>query len=570
MVLFKCDILVFLTLIIGVTKCALQPNIVLIIGDDMGWNDVGFHGSNQIPTPNIDALAYNGVILNSHYVLPICTPSRAALMTGKYPIHTGMQGYPLRAMEPRAVPPGKLLPGYLKDLGYDTSLVGKWHLGHSRWNETPTERGFDTHIGYYSGFVSYYDFLYQEAYNGTTYTGFDMRRNKKTAWEDAGQYATDFFTNEAVKLINNQDKNRPMFMVLSHLAGHTGNGPKFLEAPQDTINKLNYVVDAGRRTYAAMISKLDDSVGQVVTALKKRRMLDNTIIVFMSDNGAPSVGMYQNYGSNYPLRGVKETLWEGGVRGAAFVWSPLIQETPRVSNDLFHISDWLPTLVTAAGGDINNIDPDCDGIDQWSSLVYNFPTPRSEILLNIDEKYRTAAIRYNNWKLVIGSIPDHPEYDGYFGESGKKNLRKVPYNTTQIAQSPAAIAIEGTGIIITPESEYKSLREQATLLCLTDNQDKLTSACKPEIPGTNCLYDISSDPCEEHDLSQLFPYVVRRLKKSLVDYRAGLIPQKNAPSDPAAIADNFGYVWTPWLDSSSSASRPKSQNSTCPMGTCDM
>lgn len=151
-----------------------------------------------------------------------------------------------------------------------------------------------------------------------------------------------------------------------------------------------------------MVTKLDESIGRITLELRKNGMLDNSIIAFMSDNGAPTIGEFPNQGSNYPLRGVKETLWEGGVRGAAFVWSPLLQETPRVSTDLMHVTDWLPTLYTAAGGDINALDPEVDGVDQWSSLVYNLPTARAEVLLNIDEKYRNAALRFNNWKIILG------------------------------------------------------------------------------------------------------------------------------------------------------------------------
>ncbi|XP_026470682.1 arylsulfatase B-like [Ctenocephalides felis] len=151
-----------LALILSVTSQFVdRPHIVYIMADDLGWNDVSFHGSNQILTPNIDALAYNGMILNQHYVQPTCTPSRAALMTGKYPIYTGLQGYPLSIGDTRTLPAGKILPGHLKDLGYVTRLVGKWHLGYSSLNATPTHRGFDSHLGHWTGFTSYYDYIHE-------------------------------------------------------------------------------------------------------------------------------------------------------------------------------------------------------------------------------------------------------------------------------------------------------------------------------------------------------------------------------------------------------------------------
>lgn len=152
-----------------------------------------------------------------------------------------------------------------------------------------------------------------------------------------------------------------------------------------------------------MVSKLDDSVGSVVEALQTKGMLQNSIIVFISDNGAPTVGPFSNWGSNYPLRGIKDTLFEGGVRSVACIWSPLLVQSSRVSTDLVHITDWLPTLFTAAGGDISQLDPELDGIDQWSSLVYDLPSPRNDILINIDEKTRNAALRFYNWKLIVGT-----------------------------------------------------------------------------------------------------------------------------------------------------------------------
>ncbi|KAJ8946526.1 hypothetical protein NQ318_004662 [Aromia moschata] len=506
---------------------------------------LGFHGSNQIPTPNIDALAYNGIILNSHYVQSAGTPSRTALFTGKYPmrldlqyndsfareLHTtnivpmyeversypiyevcklsnetgnvapdlatlrrqdlegrrfpfilGMHGPSLIPTEKRTLPEGKLMPEYFKDIGYSTHLVGKWNLGYAAWNQTPTFRGFDRHFGFYNAFTSYYDYLSTWKLNDVDYTGFDLRRDGVPVFEEAGKYATDAFTDYSVSTILNHDITKPLLLMFSHLAVHAANEGKALEAPQEEINKLRHIEDANRRTYAAMVTKLDESVGAIVEALENKNMLQNTIIVFISDNGAPTLGPnFHNWGSNYPLRGMKDTLFEGGVRGTAFVFSPLLIQSARVSNDLIHISDWLPTLYTAAGGDIGLLDPDLDGIDQWSSLVYELPSPRNDILINIDEKTRNAALRFYNWKLIVGTSLNG-SYNEYYGDIVMGTIEEPTYNTTSVFDSPAGRSIRKVNYTPLTELEYEVLRRSATLRCLAPKAKR--NPCDPA--STNC------------------------------------------------------------------------------------
>ncbi|KAL2724742.1 arylsulfatase B-like isoform X2 [Vespula maculifrons] len=228
-----------------------KPNIIVIIADDMGWNDVSFHGSNQIPTPNIDALAYNGVILNSHYVSPLCTPSRATLLTGKYPTRLGLQHSVLLHAEPRGLPLNEtLLPQYLKKAGYVTHAVGKWHLGYYKKVYTPTYRGFDTFFGYYNGLQDYYTHNSADLSEPNALEGFDMRRNLSIAWDTLNKYSTDLFTEESVRLINSHDTKDPMFLYLAHLAPHSGNSNDLLQAPDEEIAKFGYINDPERRIYA--------------------------------------------------------------------------------------------------------------------------------------------------------------------------------------------------------------------------------------------------------------------------------------------------------------------------------
>nr|CAH7737317.1 unnamed protein product [Callosobruchus chinensis] len=527
------------------------PNIVFIIADDLGWNDVGFHGSNQIPTPNLDALAYNGIILNSHYAQSTSSPSRAALFTGKYAIKLGMQGSSFLPGEKRSLPEGKLMPEYFKDLGYSTYLVGKWHLGYSRWNETPTFRGFDHHYGFYNGHTSYYDYLGTKTYDGIDYNGFDLRRDGVPSFEDAGHYATDTFTEYSVKVIQEHDLSKPLFLMLAHLAVHAGNTGKLLEAPQEEIDKLRHIEDANRRTYAAMVTKLDESVGTLVEALESKKMLQNTVIAFISDNGAPTVAPhFKNWGSNYPLRGLKNTLFEGGIRSVAFIYSPLLIQSARVTKDLMHITDWLPTLYSAANGDIANLDPEIDGIDQWPSLVYDLPSPRNDILLNINEKTRNAALRFYNWKLIVGTSMNGT-YNDYYGEAVMDVISEVPYNTSAVFNSKAGKVIRQVSYTPLTETEYEQLRAEATVTRLDPKAKK--NPCDPA-SGDVCLYDIPKDPCEENDLAKYFPSVVRRMKRALVEYRKSLVPQLEEAVDIENSSPKlFGFTWNPWLECSNVA-----------------
>ncbi|KXJ22943.1 Arylsulfatase B [Exaiptasia diaphana] len=210
-----------------------KPHIVIILADDLGWDDVSFHGSPQIPTPYIDHLANNGVILNNYYVSPMCTPSRASIMTGKYPIHLGMQHFVIYAAQPYGIPLDEItLPQYLKTQGYRTAGVGKWHLGFFTKEYTPVYRGFDSFYGFWNAKTDYWNHTSYE----NNFWGIDMRNNMEPVATDSGVYGTELFTREAVNVIHNHDVNQPLFLYLAHQAAHSANPNQPLQAPQDKIN----------------------------------------------------------------------------------------------------------------------------------------------------------------------------------------------------------------------------------------------------------------------------------------------------------------------------------------------
>lgn len=272
-----------------------------------GWDDFSLHGSDQIPTPNIDALLSSGINLNRYYSAPMCTPARSSLMTGKYASRIGMQHYVIPNDQPYGLGlEHKLFPQYMRELGYGTYLIGKWHLGFYEERYTATHRGFDSSFGYNGGMIDYYKHESDSIGNPWHFLkGYDMRRNGTLAYDTIGRYATDLFTDEAVRTIRDHPLERPMFLYMAHLAAHAGNEDLSNQAPADEIAKFAYIANENRRAYAAVMSKLDQSVGRVVEALRDSGMLDNCVIGFFSDNGSPCKGELANYGSNYPFRGVR-------------------------------------------------------------------------------------------------------------------------------------------------------------------------------------------------------------------------------------------------------------------------
>ncbi|KAL0121278.1 hypothetical protein PUN28_008741 [Cardiocondyla obscurior] len=513
------------------------PNIVVIIADDLGWNDVSFHGADEIPTPNIDALAYNGVILNRHYVLPICTPSRTAFLTGQYPIRTGMQGFPLRGAEPRGIPLNNtLLPEYLRKLGYATHLVGKWHVGYHTKNFGPTRRGFDTFFGYYTGYIQYYNHTLYESGQ----LGYDLHRivGDNHRVEYRYDYMTDLITDEAENIISSHDTDKPMYLQLAHLAAHSSDAEDVMEVRdwEETNATLGYIKDLNRRKFASVVTTLDRSIGRVVDALKRKDMLKNTIVIFMSDNGAQTEGYLANYGSNYPLRGLKFSLFEGAVRGTACIYSPLIRDSSRVSTQLFHITDWLPTLYSAAGGNLNDL-KQLDGINQWPIIKYAKKTDkRRSALVNIREDENSEAAIVGYYKLIT----DKSDYQKHYNYYNGRDASYFKYNLTNVLTSPVAMAIKNVSIKALTAAKIKQLRKKATIICKNVMN---SSSCE----NRTCLFNIYKDPCETTDLSSKYPTVVEILSKFIDSYKSVLMKELNTAVDPAGFPYHFNNTWMPWL-----------------------
>jgi len=265
---------------------APRPHIIMIVADDLGWDDVSFHGSPQIPTPHMDKLAKDGVILNSYYVSPLCTPTRASLMTGKHPVNLGLQHDTIFASQPYGLPLNETTtPQYLKSLGYRTHGVGKWHLGFFEKEYTPTYRGFETFYGFWNGKEDYWDHSSLEDVWGR-----DLRDNMEAVKNETGHYGTELFTEVAERIIDTHNKSEPLYLYLAQQAVHSANVQDPLQAPRRLLDKFPHFSTEDRRIYAAMVASLDESVGNITKALKRSGLYDNSVIVFTTDNGGAPWG----------------------------------------------------------------------------------------------------------------------------------------------------------------------------------------------------------------------------------------------------------------------------------------
>jgi arylsulfatase A-like enzyme len=368
--------------------------------DDLGWKDIGYHGST-IQTPALDRLAAAGARLEQFYVQPFASQTRAAAMTGRYPMRYGMQTMQIQRLSRFAVPADeRLLPKALKEAGYTTALIGKWHLGHALKEQWPHHRGFDYFYGHLTGEIDYFK---KTQPGGEP----DWRRNDKQI-QEAG-YATTLLARDAVRLIGKHDAATPLFLWLSFGAPQAP-----LQAPAELIQRYQDLQDAQLRTYRAMITAVDGAVQQLVSALEQRAMLKDTLIVFHANSGG-AVGHKYPIGDgdlahtsadNGPYRDGHTSLYEGGLRAVAFaVWPDKIQA--GVVGEMMHAVDLYPTLLRAAGARLEQTKP-LDGIDQWPSISEGKPTTRKEVLLNVED-FR-GSIRIGDWKLIrIATLPSRTE-----------------------------------------------------------------------------------------------------------------------------------------------------------------
>jgi arylsulfatase B len=504
------------------SSITLPPHIVMIMVDDLGWNGFSLHGNNdEVKNPTLEQLAKEGILLENYYVYKFCAPSRASFLTGRVPGHGIWEQNPSDTAQVGVNLKAKMIPTVLKECAnYTTHQIGKWHQGFYAPHYTPMGRGFDTSFGFYMGGSDHFTSCQACPNNipspdyanhsitcpanqrrGCNLTcpqegGIDLFRNNRPAYGENGTYTAYLWSQEAVRVIEqNAARNtlaakrnghpvQPMFM---YLALHNVHQP--VEAPPEFLQ--HYPADdynattIPRRYYNSMAFSVDQVIGNVTRALQRTGMYNNTIIIISTDNG----GTFEHSGavsgsSNFPLRGYKYSYYEGGVRGFAMVVSPLLPQSLQgtTSRALLTIYDWYTTFCRLAGisnldavDELANVAP-LDGVDAWSVLVEGIngedqirpPSGwadrggprRNEALLGVGHG-KEGALRSGDMKLIVGN----PGMDGWSAQYPGSTEKRQPL----------------------PEGNAR---------------------CHEEHP---CLFNISNDPTEEHNLAEQMPALTKKL-----------------------------------------------------------
>jgi arylsulfatase A-like enzyme len=362
-----------------------HPNVVLIVADDLGYADLGSYGSRDIRTPNLDRLAQQGVRLTDFYAFPVCTPSRAALITGHYPQNFGFDWVIKADEKNRGLPAtGASLPACVKKRGYATALFGKWHLGYKP-EFGPNAHGFDEFFGFLTPDLDYYAHTDE---NG------DPGLYENTKRIEANGYLTDLIMDRAVAFIK-KTKQQPFFLEVAYNAPHWPFQPP--DKPEDKRTKETYGLETGTRAdYVRMVERMDDGIGKLLSALDATGAGKNTLVIFLSDNGGDRLS------DNTPLFHGKYTLWEGGIRVPCILRWPGVLPAKSVSHQPTIVMDLTASILTAAGVELP-ASSKLDGEDLIPGMSGRQPSRERTFFWRLqrpDEKFGQWAVRRGRWKYI--------------------------------------------------------------------------------------------------------------------------------------------------------------------------
>jgi arylsulfatase B len=573
----------FLFLSLGLAAAAPPPppkHVIFFVVDDLGFSDLSYkmapgnpwNLSSTLPippTPHIDALALGGVRLESTYVHYLCSPSRTAFLSGRYAYTTGMNMEVIVDGVPDQLPTNiRTVADHLQAHNWSTSAFGKWDAGATSWGCSPNCRGFDYFSGFFNADNDYY------SHRPGPYL--DLRVNFEPDANETGVYETTLITGRVqdwiTRTVAAKGPDSPTFAYVAHQAIH---GPQ--QVPQSYID--GFCTDSiglgspVRVLACGQVRSVDESLANITATYKALGIWDETIVIFTTDNG----GNTDTGGSNWPLRGNKATMFEGGMRAAAFVsGAGLAPSVLGSANfELYSLVDWMPTIVHGiAGIDLAEASvpkypyqpapPPLDGVDVWASISQGLPSPRTEALLNLapngcwDNGSQgcdipgSGAIRVGNYKLLWGhagvwqiaskgnvSMNSCAEHDNLIPGS------TFPLNVTSLDETPPFcptgwVPPPGSGLGIQPPPDVPACWSggKPSLPCSTDGT--------PYLSGVRMLFDVVNDPLETTDLAAQHPDIVQALLAKLQAYNATNIPQAHSAVDPASDPAKFGGVWTPW------------------------
>jgi len=518
-----------------------KPHIVFLFCDNVGWANLGFHKPPDLPdrdvySPNIDELAYTGLILDRHYAYKFCSPSRSSVMTGRLPIHVNI--YNDDPTKPgQGVDPGfTMIPKKLKEAGYISHMLGKWHIGMADKAHLPVNRGFETSLHYFDSGNNYYDqtaqvtgcyYYYYYGSPNAWPVRTDLWDSHHAATELNGtDYEEMLLAQRAMEIVQNHPLESPLFLywaMHTSCTGQTTTEDEILQPLPRMWEKFSFIEHPDRRANAAMIALMDEAVGNITQLLKSRGMWNNTLVLWSSDNGG---AVHLAGGANsYPLRGGYLNNWEGGIRVAAALNGGFLPNHLRGSKleGFIHLADWWSTFCHLAGVDPTDHAakrhglPPIDSFNMWPLITgrnttsprYEFPiTPVGEDLLREDSG-GDAAYMMGGFKLIVGFVLQ----DGWCGQEHP--------NASQPWDSFTSIHYCTQGFDGTAEENRK----------------------------LGCLFDVINDPEERHDLALEMPDKVEEIYNKMMDAQKNWFNPDRGTPDPKAckVARKSGF-WQPWLN----------------------
>lgn len=584
-------------------QCSKLPHIIMFIMDDLGSNDLGIHGNSNIYTPYCDELASTGLYLSNYYVLPYCSPTRAAILSGRYPLHTGLHNI-ISDISTASLPlDEETLPSILRTVGYKTHAVGKWHVGHAKWEYTPTYRGFQSFFGYYLGRGDYYthrkgsDFMDDEGYD----MHYDQHEycgaNCSIYIDERGNYSTHLFTREAIRIIkehatkttSTNNNNEPLFLYVAHQAVHEPN-----EVPNEYLKLYeNYTSwSTQKKIYAGMLSVADESLGNITKVLQDTGLWNDTIIIFTTDNGGPTSVCGIQGSSNGIKRGGKCTIWEGGTTGDAFISGPAFWEriqqrrdTTTASTTTKQHQESKQQQQRQEQSNSNQIQYEAssssdneDHSNNNTTTTVNYNHTKTVNKLNLLYPYLFHAVDWlPTLSALVNAKPNgKKQLDGvnqlnamkYISSIHNNNYNKetiinsnnVDPETKMIPPQPREELFIGYANIGSnwygPAIRYKNWKliqgksggpETINDHPIGPNQP----AYGGNVSDTYLLFHIINDPTESYNLVDQYPNIVQLLQKKLQLYQQHYVPplQHDTTCDPFRGLINtteYGPTWVPW------------------------